>query len=125
MQHENVDEPPRLLPGLGLPAAMEQHLRESLALLRDQATDPAVRRSIDDVLAGRLSLRQLASDDAFGQMMNPLVEEGVRRLEALSPEDEARAREGAAALERGEDPLAAMDQHSTLRSTGPDTYGTW
>jgi len=125
MQPENPDEPPRLLPGLALPPAIEQHLRKSLAVLRDQAADPAVRRSIDDALEGRLSLRQLAGDEAFGQMMNPLVEEGVRRLEALSPEEEARAREGAAALQRGEDPQAAMDQYDSTSGAGPDIYGTW
>lgn len=138
--------PPSLLPGLGLGPAMEQHLRQSLTVLRDNAGDPGVRERIDAVLGGRLSLRELAVDPDFGSMMEPLVHAGLQKLDEMSPEEESRARAGAEALERGEDPAAAMglspdepvtdapaphSPHSPPNSphSAPDpppaTHGTW
>ncbi len=68
-------------------------LRESLAALRDQLSDPAwadVRRDVQAVLDGRMDLRDLAEVPAFRE----LAESGMREVEAawqaLDPEERAR-----------------------------------
>ncbi|MGG5259965.1 hypothetical protein [Phycicoccus avicenniae] len=105
---------------------MERHLRRSLEVLRDRADDPALRRRMDEVLAGRASLRDLARDDGFDAMMTPLVERGMHDLDELSPEERARAEAGAAALERGEDPWAPEDEAGADRAPyRPPGPGTW
>lgn len=108
---------PPLLPSLPPNRVLDQHLRSSLTMVRDQCDDPAVRRRIDDVLAGRSALRALARDDAFGAMMGPLVERGLRRLDALTAQERAAAEAGAAAIGRGEGPGPAP--------RGGTTHGTW
>lgn len=125
--------------------AFDQHLRRSLMVLRDQATDTKVRDRINDVLAGRLTLRELASDGGFGAMMEPLVDKGLSRVQDLTPDEDARARQGAAAMSQGKDPLAAMgftkEELAAAQPAGatatadpsedqaetppPPTYGTW
>lgn len=114
-----------LLPGAPLPDAVQAHLRRSLELLRDQAEDPAVRRRMDEVLAGRASLRDLARDEAFSRMMTPLVERGMSRLDDLTPEDRARAEADAAALGRGEVPEHLRERPADDPSTPPPSPGTW
>lgn len=126
--------PPPLFPGLGLGPAMEQHLRQSLTVLRDNASDAGVRERIDAVLAGGLSLRELAVDPDFGSMMNPLVDKGMRQLDEMSPEEDTQARAGAEAFERGQDPAAAMgltpdelfaEDDPTEQQQPPASHGTW
>jgi hypothetical protein len=105
---------------------VQQHLRESLTVLRDQAQDPGVRRRIDEVLQGRASLRDLARDDAFDTMMTPLVERGMARLDALDPQERARAAADAQALERGEPTQAEQESGDGggTPSRAP-VQGTW
>ena len=71
-------------------------------MLRDQAQDPAVRRRIEAVLNGQGSLRDLARDDAFSTMMTPLVERGMARIDAMTPQERERVAADAEALSRGE-----------------------
>jgi len=108
---------PPLLPSLPPNRALDQQLRRSLEVLRDQTDDAALRRRIDDVVAGRSSLRALARDGAFGAMMQPLVERGLQQLDELTPEQRRDAEAGAAAFERGETPGQGPE-------AGP-THGTW
>jgi hypothetical protein len=116
-QPQPPQSPPPLLPSLPANRALDQHLRRSLEVLRDQTDDATLRRRIDDVVAGRSSLRSLARDGAFGVMMQPLVERGLQQLDALTPEQRRDAEAGAAAFERGETPGEAP-------RPGP-THGTW
>ena len=109
--------PPPLLPALPANRALDQHLRRSLEVLRDQTDDAALRRRIDDVVAGRSSLRALARDGAFGALMQPLVERGLQQLDELTPEQRREAETGAATFDRGEAPGRAPQP-------GP-THGTW
>lgn len=89
-----TDRPGRLLPGLG--PASNASLERALRVLRDTATDPAVRDRVDDVLAGPGSLRDLARDDGFGALVGPLAERGWQRWQAQD-DDARRAAEQAAA----------------------------
>jgi hypothetical protein len=114
-----------LLPGAPLPDAVQAHLRRSLELLRDQAEDPAVRRRMDDVLAGRASLRDLARDDGFSAMMTPLVERGMQRLDDLTPEERARVEADAAALGRDEVPEHLQERPDDGPTPPAPSPGTW
>jgi hypothetical protein len=76
-------------------------LRDNLAGLRDRlAGDPGaeeLRRDLDAVLAGRLTLRELADVPAFRDLTQEGMREAQRAWQELSPEERARAvRDGAA-----------------------------
>jgi hypothetical protein len=109
-----------LLPSLPANRALDEHLRRSLAVLRDQSSDPALQARIDDVIAGRSSLRALARDGAFGAMIEPLVRRGMQQLDALSDDERRAAAEGATAFERGEVPGAGPAPGEPGSS-----HGTW
>lgn len=113
-----------LLPGAGLPPAVRGHLRRSLEVLRDEAQDPAVRGRIEDVLAGRGTLRDLAGDGAFGAFVEPLVERGLRRIDELTPEERARVAADAEALGRDQLPEHLREERPTDAPRPPD-LGTW
>jgi len=113
-----------LLPSLPRNRAVDEHLRRSLAVLRDQAADATLRDRIDDVISGRASLRALARDPAFSSMMEPLVTRGMQRLAELTPEERAAAEEGAAALDRGEG-TPGSPEPAPPAPPAPPTHGTW
>ncbi|QKE83657.1 hypothetical protein [Arthrobacter sp. NEB 688] len=128
-----TDGPP-LLPGAPLSGALQTHLRRSLEVLRDRAEDAGVRRRIEDVLAGRATLRDLAGDDRFSAFAAPLVEQGLRRMDELGPEERRLVAEDAAALGRGEVPAhlredddrgAAAPAREPRPAAPPRTTGTW
>ncbi|MBT9256553.1 hypothetical protein KMZ32_14080 [Phycicoccus sp. MAQZ13P-2] len=104
MSAEGRTDGPPLLPGGTLPGPLQTHLRRSLEVLRDRADDAGVRRRIEDVLAGRAALRDLAGDDGFSAFAAPLVEQGLRRLDELGPQEREQLALDAAALGRGEVP---------------------
>src|SRR5262245_14783842 len=80
---------------------LSRHLRESLRVLRDRAEDAAFRRQLDDVLSGRLSLREAALTGTFERGLTPHFDRGMRWWEELPEQERARlAREGQAALDR-------------------------
>ncbi len=116
------DDARPLLPNPDIPPAVQAHLRRSLEALRDQADDPTVRRRIDDVLRGRASLRELATDGGFSAFMEPLVRRGLRRVDELTPEQRDAAEAGAQALRRGEDPSADGPRGG---GSAPPSPGTW
>ncbi len=122
------DDQPPLLPGAVLPSRVQQHLRESLTVLRDQAQDPAVRRRIEAVLNGQGSLRDLARDEAFSTMMTPLVERGMARIDALTPHERERVAADAEALARGEATSTERESdggRDDTRTPGGTAQGTW
>ena len=112
-----------LLPALPPNRALDEHLRRSLAVLRDRTEDDGLRDRIDDVIRGRSSLRALSRDPAFGALLEPLVTRGMQQLGDLTPDEQRAAEEGAAAFERG----AAFERDEvpgTPEPQGP-THGTW
>lgn len=70
--------------------ARSQHLRESLKVLRQKVDNPEFHRLVDDVLAGKTSLRDVAQTAAFGQTVAPLAQQAVDRMKDM-PEDERQA----------------------------------
>jgi hypothetical protein len=72
---------------------------DELRVLRDTSGDPALRALLDDVLAGRKSLREAASNDVFGRGVEARISRGLDVLTSLSQEDfDALAERGEQAL---------------------------
>lgn len=53
--------------------AISEHLRRSLALLRERSDNEDFRRLADDILAGRAHLRDVFTSPAFAAGLNPQV----------------------------------------------------
>ncbi|WP_406689623.1 hypothetical protein REH65_26760 [Saccharopolyspora sp. ID03-671] len=85
----NPDQDPMLDIARG-DRARSQHLRDSLQLLRGKVDNPEFRRIVDDVLAGKASLREVAQTAAFGQAVAPLAQQAVDRMKEMT-EDERTA----------------------------------
>ncbi|EAQ00860.1 hypothetical protein JNB_11814 [Janibacter sp. HTCC2649] len=83
-------EPKPLLETLRFEPRMEAHLRESLVILRDDSDDRALRKRIDDVLAGRASLRDLARSADFTAVIDSKIDRAVEEFDAI-PEAEREA----------------------------------
>lgn len=81
--------------------AVSRHLRESLKVLRDKSEDQDFRRQIDDILAGRVSLREAAFTGTFERGIAAPFEAGMRWFEEL-PEEEVQemAAQGETAFDR-------------------------
>ena len=92
---------------------VSRHLRDSLRLLAQRSDDPAFTRVIEDVLAGRRSLRQAYTDPAYTRVMDTQVRAFAERWDALSEEEkEELARVGERQLaELGAEPAPADPDH--------------
>jgi hypothetical protein len=102
--------------------ARSAFLRAALRRLRENSRDERFRALVDDILAGRSSLRAAATSDVFNRSVATWVDEGARRYQELS-EDE---RDELAA--RGEQALAALraelsEAPSADRAPGDDDDG--
>ncbi|GAA4889972.1 MULTISPECIES: hypothetical protein [Saccharopolyspora] len=76
-------------------AALSQHLRNSLRLLRGKVDDPHFRSMVDDVLAGEKGLRDTLTSPQFAAALDPLVQRGAEEYSKLSEaEREELARTG-------------------------------
>jgi hypothetical protein len=82
-------------------AARSRQLRSSLRVLRDRTDNPQFRKLLDDVLAGRTGLRDVARTSLFDQLVSPGVQQSVERLREMPEEEkQRRAAEAEAQLER-------------------------
>ena len=86
----DAEDLPPLLPTVAHERRLEEALRASLRVLRDQSDDPRLRERIDAVIAGRASLRDLARSGDFETLVAPYAERGYQQWDALDEE----AREG-------------------------------
>jgi hypothetical protein len=102
----NHDEEPALDIAHG-DQAISQHLRSSLKQLRERSDNTDFKRLVDDVLAGRASLRDVYTTPAFAAGVNPGVERFAQRYEQLNPEERAElAEQGRQALQTERDRLS-------------------
>jgi hypothetical protein len=80
-------------------AVVSRQLHRSLRALRDNSHDPTFRRIVDEVLAGRISLRAAFSDPRFTGGLEPGITQFKQTYDALDPHERARlADEGAQLL---------------------------
>jgi hypothetical protein len=94
--------------------ARSQFLRASLEKLRDASGDEQFRTLVDDVIAGRRSLREAATSEVFNRGIADKVDEGARRYQALSDEE----KESLAA--QGEQQFAALRARIERPDSGDD-----
>jgi hypothetical protein len=81
--------------------ARSRQLRAALETLRDHSDDRAFKGLVDDVLAGRRGLRDIARTQAFDRAVTPLAQDFGRRYDELSDEErEQLARQGEEEYER-------------------------
>ncbi|RDI24061.1 hypothetical protein DEU38_111138 [Rhodococcus sp. AG1013] len=94
-----VEERP-LLPSLENDPAMALQLRKSLQTLSDATPDQAFKTMVTEVLAGRISLRDVVDSTTFSGVVNPLVVGSLTELSQLSAEEkEALAAQGQRRIE--------------------------
>ena len=67
--------------------ALAQHLKQSLELLRDRSDNDDFRRLADDVLNGRVSLRDIYHTPAFAAGIDNGVREFGKRWDQLSTDE--------------------------------------
>ncbi|RZU52221.1 hypothetical protein EV385_4068 [Krasilnikovia cinnamomea] len=87
--------------------ALSRYLLRSLEILREQSDNQDFRSLVDDVLAGRASLRDVYNTPAFAAGIDPGVRQFAERWEELSQEERDRmAEEGQAAFDAENDRIA-------------------
>ncbi len=67
-----------------------RHLRKSLAVIRSATTDPELRKSLDDVIAGRTSMRDFGTSDGFAKVLEQVT--GPKLAETFTMSEEERDR---------------------------------
>nr|WP_218862740.1 hypothetical protein [Actinopolyspora biskrensis] len=67
--------------------AVSEHLKNSLRLLREKTDDNDFKEMVDDIVAGRSSLREAVSSPTFEQVLNPFVEQAAEKFENMSEEE--------------------------------------
>jgi hypothetical protein len=106
------DDAPERHPLLGISARdaeLDRRLRKDLVALRDWAPGIELANLLDDVLAGRRSLHDVARTSAFNDLVAPAVRQVTRRFAEPSPaEREALVEEGR--LQQAEDRRAAESE---------------
>jgi hypothetical protein len=96
--------------------ALSKHLKNSLEVLKDKVDDPEFGRMVDDITAGRRSLRDMVTSPVFARALDPLVEQGAETYRSLSEQEREELRE------QGEEQLERLRQEieNTPAPHGPD-----
>ncbi|VTR76650.1 hypothetical protein [Cellulomonas hominis] len=93
-------------PLLGLTAhdpAWDRHLRAQVSILRDRARGTELAALLDDVLAGRRTLREVARTPAFDEAVRPAVQRMATEWDSLSEaERDELARQAAERIPQAE-----------------------
>ncbi|MEU8894398.1 hypothetical protein [Nocardia sp. NPDC048505] len=80
---------------------LSRSLKASLEILRSATPDPAIRKQIEEVLAGRASMREFGLSDAFAKVLDGVPKQVFDQAASMSEEERARlAAQGEAELER-------------------------
>lgn len=106
--------------------AISRHLRDSLKLLKNTNTDPEFGKLVDDVLAGRRSLRDVAFTPQFEPVLNTGVQQFAERYEQLSEEErEELAASGERQLRGDEGGSGHEDRRHDDHDNGDDDGYEW
>ncbi len=81
---------------------LSRHLRNSLESIKASAiADPDLRKRLDDVLAGRTSLREFGTSDEFAQALDRSSKQPLEQVASMSDQERTQLAEQAQAdLER-------------------------
>ncbi|GAB3497471.1 DUF3348 domain-containing protein [Amycolatopsis cihanbeyliensis] len=75
--------------------ALSKHLKNSLNLLRNKVDDPEFKNLVDDITAGRKSLRDAVTSPVLARALDPLMEQASEHYRNLSEQErEELARTG-------------------------------
>lgn len=78
-----------------------RHLRKSLDVIRSATTDTDLRKTLDDVIAGRTSMRDFGTSDGFAKMLEQVAGPNLADMFTMSEEERDRlAEQGNAILEQ-------------------------
>lgn len=114
----SADEPVPLLGITAQDAGLDRQLRDTLRTLRDSTT-PELRDLLDDVLAGRRSLREVARSPEWDSAVAPAAQQATEQWSALPPEQrEALVQQGAEQLEAAR--LAEYRERERRRAAEPE-----
>ncbi|MPY77900.1 MAG: hypothetical protein GEV04_05275 [Actinophytocola sp.] len=104
--------------------ALSKHLKNSLNVLKDKVEDPDFARLVDDITAGRRSLRDMIDTPVFSRALDPLVEQGAETYRNLSEEERAElARQGEEQFERLREDIANLPESERSESDDDDDDG--
>ncbi|ASR56069.1 hypothetical protein [Cellulomonas sp. PSBB021] len=81
------DERPPLLSVTAGDAGADRVLRRQVAALRDQAVGTPLGDMLDDVLAGRRTLRDVARTPEFDEVVAPAARVATEQWAALTPQE--------------------------------------
>ncbi|QIX28131.1 hypothetical protein ncot_17190 [Nocardioides sp. JQ2195] len=96
-----------------------ESLKANLTAIRDQTEDPAVRRLVDDLFAGRMGLREVIRDPAFEAELDKGMQRFSEAWEQLTPEQRADlARQGQAEEARRREELGLPERVEPIPSAG-------
>ena len=99
------EERDSLVAFVGGDAEGARSLRAALEALRGSpAVDPTLRAKVDDVLAGRSSMRELAQEPVMRELAERGLDQLRRELAEMPPEDRADLTRRAAAHAAATDP---------------------
>ncbi|NKY48919.1 hypothetical protein [Nocardia vermiculata] len=109
---------------------ISRHLKNSLSIIRAATKDPDVRRQIDDVLAGRASLRSFGTSETFAQIFDKVPEGQVDRVVDMSDDERRRLAEDGELLfdrlrkdpdNRADDGTYSATLQEQSQGAGPET----
>lgn len=83
------EQPAPLLGVTATDAGLERQLRASLRTIRDRTQDPALAGMLDDVLAGRRSLRDVARTPEWNAAVESSTRQATQAWARMSPQERA------------------------------------
>ncbi|AOS65446.1 hypothetical protein [Actinoalloteichus hymeniacidonis] len=97
--------------------ARSRRLMRTVKAARDSAADPALRALLEDVVAGKKGLREIAGTEAFGRAAAPAINRFAEIYQNLSDEERAAAEEEG---RRQEDEIQReIDEEKRAAMSGP------
>ncbi|MDA3647726.1 hypothetical protein LZ318_36845 [Saccharopolyspora indica] len=75
----------------GSDAVRNRRLTRTIQAARDRARDPELAQLLDDVLAGKRQLRDVARSEAFGRAVGPALDEAADAYRSLTDEQREQA----------------------------------
>ena len=99
---------------------VSRHMRDSLFAIRSATADPGIRNQIDDVLAGKASMRSFGASEAFAQIIDGVPRTLMDQTLHMPEEERQRlAERGERELDRLREPDASSSAsgHADMPNT--------
>jgi len=93
---ERPPEDVQLFGSFGPDSEQQRHASEALKRIRDQTGDPKLSEAIDDVLAGRTTIRDLMRQPGMTSVLDRTTNAMNTEISTMSPEELDRLKKGPA-----------------------------